>query len=348
MLSRSGLVAAAAVLIVASSGCSSGDRHAGLGHDEKAAKVASAQAAARKVDPRAVLGLSPERAAARLMLVGFAGTGAGAPIMRHLRQRDFGGMVVGSANYIDDVQLAALVDAIGTAARRAHHAPPVIFANALPVAMRTLHAAHVGATFGPVADLKTTGGPHETDAFSDDPAGTAAAVARAVALRSAAHVASAVGHFPGEGSASDDPELAPATVGSSLDTLRQSDMVPFKRVVRRVSAVMMSDALYAAFDGVTPATELPEAVKLLRDLGFHGVVVSGDLSAAAQVGGSSVAEAAVAALRAGCDLLYVPGDVAAQEQTYRAIVRAIRRGTVPPGRAAAALRRVALLQRAHG
>jgi beta-N-acetylhexosaminidase len=347
VLTGSGLVAAA-VLIVATGGCALDDRAAGPGHDEHAAKVASARAAARKAHPRAVLGLSPERAAARLMLVGFAGTGADAQIMRRLRQRDFGGMVVGSANYVDDVQLASLVDAIGTAARKAHHAPPVVFANSLPVTMATLHGAHVGATFGPVADLKITGGPHETDAFSDDPVGTATAVQRAVALRSAAGVASAVGHFPGDGSASDDPELVPATVGSSLDALRRSDLVPFKRVARHVSAVMMSDALYAAFDGVTPATELPEAVKLLRDLGFHGVVVSGDLSAAAQVGGSSVGDAAVAALRAGCDLLYVPGDVAAQEQTYRAITRAIRRGTVPAGRAAAALRRVALLQRAHG
>jgi beta-N-acetylhexosaminidase len=339
-----GSVAVAAALIVATGGCGGGDRAGGPGHDEKAAKVASA----RHADPRAVLGLSPERAAARLMLVGFAGTTADAPVVRRLRERDFGGVVVGSANYEGDAQLASLVDAIGQAARQAHHAPPVVFANRLPVAMATLHAAHVGATFGPVADLKVTGGPHEGDAYSDDARATAAVVARAVALRTAAHVASAVGHFPGEGSASDDPELAPATVGSSLEDLRRSDMLPFKRVVRRVSAVMMSDALYAAFDGVTPATELPEAVKLLRDLGFHGVVISGDLSAAAQVGGSSVGDAAVAALRAGCDLLYVPGDAAAQEEAYRAIARAIRRSTIPAGRATAALRRVALLQRAHG
>jgi beta-N-acetylhexosaminidase len=111
---------------------------------------------------------------------------------------------------------------------------------------------------------------------------------------------------------------------------------------------MMSNALYAAFDGVTPATELPQAVGLLRGFGFHGVVISGDLTIAAMAGGERVGDAAIAALRAGCDLLYVPGDASAQDEVYRAIVRAIRRGTVPPGRAAAALRRVALLQRAHG
>jgi beta-N-acetylhexosaminidase len=66
------------------------------------------------------------------------------------------------------------------------------------------------------------------------------------------------------------------------------------------------------------------------------------------VGGDSIAASAVAALRAGCDLLYIPGDAAAQESAYRALARAIRSGTVPPGRVTAALRRVALLQRAHG
>lgn len=344
MLRLRGSVAVAAAVMVAAGGCGSGGSSGGQGKNEHAAKVASG----RQVDPRAVLGLSPERAAARLMLVGFSGTGAGAPIVGRLRERDYGGVVVGAANYADDAQLGALVDAIGHAARRAHHAPPVVFANRLPVAMTALHRAGVRASFGPVADLKTTGGPHEHDAFSDDPRATARVVARAVALRAAAHVASAVAHFPGEGSASGDPELEAATVGLPLDALRRADMIPFRRVVRRVSAVMMSGALYTAFDGVTPATELPEAVKLLRDLGFHGVVVSSDLSAAAQIGGSSVADAAVAALRAGCDLLYIPGDAAAQESAYRAIVRAIRRGTIPAGRAAAALRRAALLSRAHG
>ncbi|TML04907.1 MAG: hypothetical protein E6G41_11025 [Actinobacteria bacterium] len=340
MLRRCGLAIAAALAVA---GCQASGQPGRL-RDEQAAQIASKARAQR----HAVLGLSPERAAARLMLVGFSGTGADAPIARRLRRRDFGGVVVASGNYVDDAQLAALVDAVVSAARRARHAPPVVFADRLPVAMRTLHAAHVGATFGPVADLAITGGPHQRDAFSDNPQATAAVVARAIALRSAARVASAVGHFPGEGAASGDPDLQPATVGLTLDDLRRADLVPFRRVARRVSAVQMSNAMYAAFDGVTPATELPQAVALLRGLGFHGVVVSGDLTVTAVVGGDSVATAAVAALRAGCDLLYIPGDASAQEGAYRAIVRAIRSGSVPPGQVKAALRRVALLQRAHG
>jgi beta-N-acetylhexosaminidase len=338
---RQGSFLIAAALAVA--GCQAqGDR--GRLRDERAAAIASKARAER----RATLGLSAERAAARLMLVGFGGTGHDAPIVRRLRDRDFGGVVLGAGNYADNAQLATLVDVIASAARRAHHAPPVVFADRLPVALGTLHSAHVSATFGPVADLAITGGPHERDGFSDDPRATARVVARAVSIRSAARVASAVGHFPGEGAAAGDPELEPAPVGLSLEALRQADLVPFRRVIHKASAVQMSNALYAAFDGVTPATELPEAVALLRGLGFHGVVVSGDLTVASMVGGDSIAASAVAALRAGCDLLYIPGDAAAQESAYRALVRAIRSGAVPPGRVTAALRRVTLLQRVHG
>jgi len=343
VLRRGGLVVAAALAPALGAGCGGAAKTTGPGHEEHAAKVASA----RRVDPRAVLGLSPERAAARLMLVGFRGTGRGAALIARLRDRDYGGVVVNAGNYVDDTQLGALVDAINGASHKSHHAPPLVFGDRLPVAMSTLHGAHVDATFGPVADLAITGGPHERDAFSDDPRATAKVLARAVALRSAAHVASMLQHFPGEGSASSDPELGPATVGESLADLRGADLIPFQRLAGRVSAVMMSDALYTALDPVTPATELPAAVALLRKLGFHGVVVSGDLSAASLIGGEPVAASAVAALRAGCDLAYIPGDASDQEAAYRAIVRAIRSGAIAPGRAASALKRVALLQRAH-
>jgi beta-N-acetylhexosaminidase len=298
----------------------------------------------RRADPRDVLGLSPERAAARLLLVGFKRAG---PFERRLRVRDYGAVLLRPSNLAGDTQPAALTGRLAAAARRGGHAPPIVVGDRLPWPPEALRSLGVGATLGPVADLATTGGPHEHDAFSDDPKATADAVARAVELRSAVGLASAVGHFPGEGAAAGDPDLEPATVGLSLADLRRSDLLPFARVARRAAAVEMSTALYTAFDSVTPATELPEAVALLRSLRFHGVVISGDLTVAAEIGGESVGEVAVAALEAGCDLLQVPGDSAAQEDAYRSIARAIRRGSVSPGHVAAALRRIALLQRRH-
>jgi beta-N-acetylhexosaminidase len=282
--------------------------------------------------------------AARLLLVGFRQPGSFA---RRLRVRDYGAVLLRPSNYGGDAELAALTERLAAAARSGGHAPPIVVGDRLPSPPETLRSLGVGATLGPVADLATAGGPHERDAFSDDARATAAAVARAVEIRSAAGLASAVGHFPGEGAAAGDPDLEPATVGLSLADLEHADVLPFGRVARRTAAVVMSTALYTAFDSVTPATELPQAVALLRSLRFHGVVISGDLTVAAETGGEPVGQVAVAALKAGCDLLQVPGDAAAQEDAYRSVARAIRDGSVSPGHVAAALRRVALLQRRH-
>jgi len=110
----------------------------------------------------------------------------------------------------------------------------------------------------------------------------------------------------------------------------------------------MSAAAYAAFDGVTPATALPEAVALLRGQGFKGVVVSADLSAATIAAGGSIGQVAVDALKAGCDLLYLPGDARAQDEAWRAVTRALRTGELERGRVADALARVAALKRHYG
>ena len=108
----------------------------------------------------------------------------------------------------------------------------------------------------------------------------------------------------------------------------------------------MSNAIYAAFDGVTPATLLPEAVDELRDrLGFEGAIVSADLVATTATTGGSVGEAAIDALKAGVDLLIVPGGRAQQDEAYRAVVAAAAQPRDLARRGVAdALRRIAELR----
>jgi beta-N-acetylhexosaminidase len=106
----------------------------------------------------------------------------------------------------------------------------------------------------------------------------------------------------------------------------------------------MSGAMYAAWDGVTPATLLPKAVALLRRQGFRGAVISADLNAVTGVTGGTTAQAAVEALKAGCDLLYVPGDAADQDAARAAVAEAIRRGDVSAARVRDALLHAAVLR----
>jgi beta-N-acetylhexosaminidase len=319
---------------------------------------------------------SVPRAAARLFLVGFGGPDPGRDVLERLALHEWGGVVLEAGNGISAQQVAGLVGRVRGAAQRARHLAPLIVASqpggdgdAVPVGTplqsqiadaagarrtalataRALRALGIRMVLGPDADTGTAGGPWAGRAYSDDPALVSPMAAAGVAGYKDGGVAAAPGHFPGEGAASADPSLDQATVGLSADELRARDVKPFAALAGHAPAIQLSAATYVAFDGVTPATLLPEVVTLLRkDLGFRGVVVSGDLAAASLATGRPVADLAVEALKAGCDLLWVPGDAGDQDAAWRAVVRALRTGEVPPARVSEALGRVSALRARYG
>ena len=323
-----------------------------LGGEERpttAAPVAASSAPKRPVG-KVKLPMPLERAASQLLLVGFEGTELTASFFERLRARGYGAVALAPGNADGgDAGLAALAGEIGVVADGGGHPAPLVVAQAdlrPRASSRQLRALGATALLGPPLDLGYAGGPWAGRALGDEPAAVARAASVSVRRALAGKVAPIVGHFPGEGAASQDPNDGTATVGLSLDELRAAELQPFAAVARRVPAVQLSGAVFAAWDGVTPATQSPEVVGLLRDeLRFAGTIVSADLGALTLTTGQTVAEAAVDALQAGCDLLWVPGDAADQEAVRRAIVRGVRTGTIPVRRVADALRQVSRLQR---
>jgi beta-N-acetylhexosaminidase len=351
----------------------------GRGGASTAAPAATAAASATTASSATASGGLPAsraRSAARLFLVGIGGTRASPGILRSFARHEWGGVVLEPGNGSSPQQVADLVGAIRGSALSARHVAPLIAASqlggaldAVPVgsapqaaaagtagaqaaargAARALRPLGVRMVLAPDADIGFAGGPWEGVSFSDDPATASAMVAAAVAGWKAGKVAPAPGHFPGEGAASGDPALEAATVGLSLDELKARDLKPFAAIAQQAPAIQLSAATYVAFDGVTPATLLPEVVGLLRgDLGFGGVIVSGDLAAASLAGGEPVAQLAVRAIKAGVDLVWIPGDAGDQDAAWRAIVRALRTGEIPVARVADALARVSRLRADYG
>jgi beta-N-acetylhexosaminidase len=322
------------------------------------------------------LSVSPARAAARLFLIGFGGTRAGDALLQRFRQREWGGVVLQPGNGASPQQVADLLGEIRRAAVSAGHEAPLFAASqlggeldAVPVGAplqpqlrdagtarataqavaKALHPLGIRMILGPDADIGFAGGPWDGVAYSDDPATVAAMSTAAVAGYKDGEVAAAPGHFPGEGAASGDPAVEAATVGVSLADLRARDFQPFAALAGHAPAIQLSSATYVAFDGVTPATLLPDVVGLLRgDLKYDGVIVSGDLAAASLAGGAPVARLAVDALKAGTDLLWVPGSADDQVAAWRAVTRAIKDGDVPEARVAEALARVDALRSKYG
>jgi beta-N-acetylhexosaminidase len=322
---------------------------------------------------------SPGAAVAGLFLVGFRGTLRDTPFLKRLAAIPYGGLLLTENNYAQPQQLSGLTSKLQEVARGAGHPAPLIaakqeggefnaFGNLAPEAQvdvgegtraaiaasakttaEQLDALGVGVNLAPNADIAVAGGPGQGRAFSDTPARVTSAVQATVAEYKKVGVAAVVGPFPGDGAASQDPNAGPAPVGLSLEDLRDADMKPFAAVAEgddAAPAMQMTNAIYVGYDGVTPATLLPEAVKELRDgLNFDGAILSADLVATTATAGGTVGEAAVTALEAGVDMLVVPGGRAQQDQAFRAVVEAVRSGDISPGRIVDALKRIAELRR---
>jgi beta-N-acetylhexosaminidase len=119
-------------------------------------------------------------------------------------------------------------------------------------------------------------------------------------------VAATAKHFPGHGDTGHDSHVSLPVVNRSLEELRRREIVTFAAAIDAGCRVIMtSHIMLPQLDSYHPAT-MSRAVlnDLLREeLGFSGVVVSDALDMAGASGSLGMAGAAVAALRAGCDLL---------------------------------------------
>ena len=312
-----------------------------------------------------------DRAAAQVLVVGFEGREPSKDLSDRIASEDWGGLYVTDANFSSADALAGLVRSARRAAKGAGHVAPLVMADPslLPIgptpqveigaggtqdevradserAGKRLRDAGIDVVLAPSADLGVGGGPAEDRAFSDDPAQVTSLTRAAIQGYDKGGVVASPGRFPGEGAASQDPLEGPATVGLSLEELIARDVRPFAASVPLAEAMQMSAALYAAWDGVTPASILSEAVALLRTrLGFEKAIVSADLISVTAATGESVGRAAVEALRAGCDVLLVPGG-SEQAAVLKAIVDAVEQRKLPRSRLDQAVARAAALREA--
>lgn len=203
---------------------------------------------------------------------------------------------------------------------------------------RGLRALGVGLALGPIVDLVDgpqpwLGGRHH----GDDPAATARIGAAYVAAFEAAGVATCAKHFPGHRGLRADPAVDPVAVVPGDRAALGPGLEPFRAAIAAgASAVMVGPATVPGLGAPEPALLAPIVLRLLRDeLGFSGLVVSDDLDAASVLHERTVPEAAVASLRAGCDLLLVSAENDLPALTG-AIARAVQEGALEAERLAAA------------
>ena len=154
-------------------------------------------------------------------------------------------------------------------------------------------------------------------------------------------------HFPGLGHADRNTDFHIEAIAASRAALAPG-LVPYRAAVaRHIPMVMLSNAVYDAYDGANAAGwSAAIGTRLLRrDLGFTGVTITDSLDGAAHARGIADDPLAIRATRAGTDMILVTGSEAASASVYASLMAAARAGTLDRAQLEASSRRIRALKR---
>ena len=135
-------------------------------------------------------------------------------------------------------------------------------------------------------------------------------------------------HFPGLGRVKDTTDTSAGVVDST--TTRSADtavsVIFGAAIAAGAPVIMVSSATYSLIDPSAPAvfSSTIGTDMLRREMGFSGVVITDDVSAAAQVQDVSAGDRAVRAIRAGCDLVLASADPTVAADMVKALIATAR------------------------
>jgi len=143
-------------------------------------------------------------------------------------------------------------------------------------------------------------------------------------------------HFPGHGDTDTDSHLTMARVNGDRRRLESVELLPFQAAIAAgVDSVMVAHVIVPAIE---PDPNRPASISynvvtglLKHELGFRGLVITDGMAMGAltkMFSGSSFEiskESAVAAIKAGNDVVLVPPDL---EGAYKGILEAVQRGEI--------------------
>lgn len=180
--------------------------------------------------------------------------------------------------------------------------------------------------FAPVADVNSNYNNPVigTRAFSSDPETAAEMVAESVKGFNAGGVMCTLKHFPGHGDTETDSHFGYAETGKTLSELEKCEFVPFRAGIKAGAPFVMAG--HISVPEVTgnnePATLSEEIITgILRNrLGFEGIVITDSMQMEAVTDSYTSAEAAVKAVKAGCDIILMPDNLAEAAEGLKAAV----------------------------
>ena len=156
-----------------------------------------------------------------------------------------------------------------------------------------------------------------------------------------------VKHFPGHGDTVVDSHKALPKVETTLEALRNVELVPFQKAIEEgADAVMVAHILFPALDPDYPSSMSKAIITgLLRnEMKFEGVIITDDLTMGAIANDYTIPEAAVQSFIAGSDQLLVVRDYEVQLNTFNAFIKAIETGEITEERLNESVKRILTLK----
>jgi beta-N-acetylhexosaminidase len=222
---------------------------------------------------------------------------------------------------------------------------PSAAAEAATILAAELLAVGVNWNLAPVADVNNN--PHNpvigARAYSDHPSVVSAFARQAIHAYQTAGLLACAKHFPGHGDTNVDSHVGLPTIPHDRDRLDQVELVPFRAAVEAgVASIMTAHLLVPAIDDEWIGTlSAPILTGLLRgELGFEGIIVTDALEMHGVSDLLPEPRAAVESVRAGADALLTARRMDLNQETFRALLNAVRSGHIPSHRFESALRRL--------
>lgn len=273
----------------------------------------------------------------QLIISGIKGTSLLPEEIEFIKNEKLGGIIFFKHNFEDPAQLAELVNSIqklrdeyplfisvdqegGRVLRFKTHftqfpsmleltkmgSPKLIF-EVHQILAKELAACGINLSYSPCCDILTN--PDNVvigdRAFGTDPEEVEKYVSAAIRGLQTNGLLSCAKHFPGHGGTTQDSHFDLPLVKTSLQELREREMIPFIKASKsRVEFMMMAHLMVDALDQKYPTSLSPKAYEFLRnETKFTKIVITDDMEMKAVADRFSIEEAAVLALNAGTDML---------------------------------------------
>ncbi|MBQ7584410.1 MAG: hypothetical protein IJT24_07340 [Lachnospiraceae bacterium] len=149
-------------------------------------------------------------------------------------------------------------------------------------------------------------------------------------------------HFPGHGSVEGDSHETAVSQNKTKEELFDSDLIPFRSAVENGARMIMAG--HISCPGIT-GDDTPASLSsvmitdiLREEMGYKGIIITDSFQMGAVTSKyPNPGDAAINAIKAGADIVLMPGDF---HEAYNAVLSAVSAGDIEEGRVDESLRRI--------